>query len=139
MSAAITRRQIPLDERMDFLPARTGSHFYLFEKMVYYFASTQSNYTGGYWEFYELSNGGWYMAYADEGQRYQFNCPNFFQGELSSDAAGIALSLLAINNLLWQLHETEPGTARKLNDAFYALRDYASTHQEAAAIFGVID
>ncbi len=47
-----------------------------------------SDYHGGYWEFYKLSNGGFYMA-QDTGRKFQVFCENGFAGELSADALGI--------------------------------------------------
>jgi hypothetical protein len=134
----IARRMVPEADRIEFLPKHTGSRFLQFEQLVYHFADTQSDYTGGYWEFYELSNDGWYIAPKLDGA-LRFECPNGFAGELSADAAGIALSLLGVNALLWSVHEKDPPLGLKLTEAFYALRDYAAQHQEGAAIFGVID
>ena len=46
------------------------------------------DYHGGYWEFYTLSNGGFYMA--PSGDRfYHVTCENQFEGDLSEDAFGI--------------------------------------------------
>lgn len=136
-ATSVTRQQVPENERSEFLPARVGMHYLPFEFYIYDIAGDQSNYRGGHWEFYSLSNGGWYLA-PDSGT-FDVSCPNGYSGQMSEDAFGIAFSLIAINHLLWQVHRKDPNLGRKLHDAFYALRDYACEHKEAAEILGVID
>lgn len=134
----IQRRTVPDADRSAFFPKRAGALCFGFEHMIYGVAAAQSDYLGGYWEFYELDNGGWYVA-PRLGHSLEFACPNGYSGTLSDDAAGVAVSLIAINYLLWTVYQTRPTLGDELRDAFYALRDYASQHDEAAAIFGVID
>lgn len=136
--SSIERRVVSEAERPLFLTTHAGSYYMQMEILAYRIASAQSNYNGGYWEFYELGNGGWYMAPQSD-DVLEFRCPNGFGGKLSSDAAGVAISLIAINILLWTVYEADPALGQKLNDAFYALREYAAQHKEAAEIFGVID
>ena len=91
------------------------------------------DYTGGFWEFYALSNGGFYIA-PDDGRRYHILVPsNGFEGELSSDAAGIVMSLFSLNRMTW-CKPTE-----FLNAQYYNLYDFAAQHPEATTIFGAID
>lgn len=60
----ITARQVPESQRLDVADRHFGIRFPLqFEPMVYRFAEQLAeSYTGGYWQFYSLSNGGFYMA-----------------------------------------------------------------------------
>ncbi|OYY80584.1 MAG: hypothetical protein B7Y34_05690, partial [Methylophilales bacterium 16-45-9] len=65
------------------------------EPTVYSFASNiATEYNGAYWEFYALSNGGFYMAPSSE-ESYQVSCENGFEGTLSADALGITACLYA--------------------------------------------
>lgn len=126
------------EDRPNFLPSRLGQYFLKFEAHLYDLASSQSNYNGGYWEFYTLDNGGWYLA-PKHATGFDVQCPNYHRGHMSADAFGVAFSLLAINHLLWYAHEKDPECAKQLHTAFYALRDFAADHKEGAEIFGVID
>jgi hypothetical protein len=58
---------VPDEERMEFLPSVFGRLMMEGESRVYTWAEELSlAYQGGYWEFYRLSNGGFYMAPAGE-------------------------------------------------------------------------
>jgi len=62
-STTINAREIPSDERLQLLPRHFGRHMLTVEYAVYAFMRKLTNqYTGGYWHYFELSNGGFYMA-----------------------------------------------------------------------------
>jgi hypothetical protein len=62
---------------------------------VYSFAEQLSrDYTGGYREFWTLSNRGFYMAPAGDGL-FHVLCGNQFECDLSADAFGITVCLYA--------------------------------------------
>lgn len=141
METPVTRTLVPEGERFEFLPAKVGPQlFVLFENSVYQTLDrlTEGDYTGGYWEFYELSNGGWYMA--PTGVRpYRFMIEsNGYEGVLSADASGIVATMFAMNGALHNA-PLETKQARYLTNAYYALKDYACEHAEAAGILGAID
>lgn len=54
-------------------------------------------YNGGVWQFYALSNGGFFMA--PGGQGYEVSCENGFEGALSGEAFGITVCLYAYSHL----------------------------------------
>jgi hypothetical protein len=60
----ITRKQVPEHKRLSHTAKLFGLNFPLqLEPLVYAITDNIANdYHGGYWEFYELSNGGFYMA-----------------------------------------------------------------------------
>ncbi|MDE2388825.1 MAG: antirestriction protein, partial [Betaproteobacteria bacterium] len=60
----ITRQRVADHQRIEHTAAIFGIHFPLrFEPAVYVLTERLStDYHGGYWEFYALSNGGFYMA-----------------------------------------------------------------------------
>ena len=93
------------------------------------------DYHGGLWTLWELSNGGCYLSPAGPGRDIRMVCEgNGFEGELSTDAAGIVASLVAINHLAWSVPDPEP-----FNRLFYALRDWALEHAESQEILRAID
>jgi hypothetical protein len=88
-------------------------------------------YHGGYWEFQELSNGGFYMAPHSD-TVFHVNCENGFEGELSADALGITVCLYAYSLLSFGDDEV---CARQ----YHLLRDYLLEHPETGLILGAID
>lgn len=83
-------------------------------------------YNGGSWDFYTLSNGGFYMAPKAE----SFEVTNELTTvTLSGDAAGVAATMLAIDQLL-----SSGAGCDKLRSSYQALRDYASSHAQASLI-----
>jgi hypothetical protein len=120
--------------RIGTLPRHFGAHMMLVEDMVYGFMRRfVSSYDGGLWNFYELSNGGFYMA--PTGGPVQFSVhSNDFDDTLSADAAGIAVCLFAFSHLSFQRPQTDVFTLH-----FHRLRDFALNHKEAALIFAAID
>jgi hypothetical protein len=90
-------------------------------------------YSGGVWDFFELSSGGFYMTPRLEGPLRIHNEGNGFDGEMSCDAAGIVACLMAFNALAWQTR------AAHFGELFYQLRDFAAQHAEATSIFAAID
>lgn len=129
----ITARRVPEAERMGFLPAKLPTLYLPFETGAFtQLRAISEGYRGGYWEFYDLDNGGFYMAPDDE--RLGIVVPtNGYTGEMSGDAAGIVASMFSLNALCW----IQP--SQQLNDLYYALYDFATEHPEAGAIFGAVD
>ena len=130
----IIRVVVPQEERMWALPAVFGRYSLEFEMSVYgWMDALCSDYTGGYWEFYQLSNGGFYMALSGVGRLKVICTGNGFEGEMSLDATGIVASLFAYNGLACR-YQREQDVER-----YYRLRDYAFEHEEAGLIFRAID
>ena len=130
----ITRTLCPEHERLEFLPRFVGKQFLRYEMMVYsYLDRASEDYGGGFWNYYTLKNGGWYMA-PDTEQRFRMAWPdNYYEGEMSADAAGIGVNLFVQNRFAWEVD------AEKFTEAFHRLRDYAAEHAEASEIFRFID
>ena len=93
------------------------------------------DYHGGFWDFWELSNGGFYMSPRSH-KRFNVGCDNGYNGEMSADALGITVCLYACSNLSF-------GTESQFTDTcaqqYHWLRDYALDHDEAGAIFRAVD
>ncbi|AJE23485.1 antirestriction protein [Azotobacter chroococcum] len=126
---------LPEKSRMGFLPAFFGENLMMLsEPLVYHWMTTLSqDYNGGLWNYYTLSNGGFYMA-PEQDKRYRVQVEgNYFNGELSADAAGIVATLFGLCELA---NRTQ---ADRIIDLYYLLRDYAGEHPEAGLIFAAID
>jgi hypothetical protein len=135
ISTSVTASLVASNNRLSFLPSFFGPRLMLRgENLVYTWLERLSrNYNGGYWHFYTLSNGGFYMAPAyDKPLRVSVE-GNWFEGELSADAAGIVATLYA----LCQLAE-ETGNDRII-DLYHLLREYLDDHPEGGLIFSAID
>lgn len=91
-------------------------------------------YQGAFWEFSMLSNGGAFI-WPDmlETSLRMFNPHNGNDAELSPEAAGISVCLMAYSNWSFKTASSE------LVEYFYQLRDYAMQHPEQAQIFRLID
>ncbi|WP_199097152.1 antirestriction protein [Dyella sp. ASV21] len=130
----VTATVVPDEKRLAFLPEKLPGAYLKFENTCYAVLDTQAaDYHGGMWNFYDLSNGGFYIAPADYETLHIEVMTNGYEGTMSGDAAGIVASLCAINHLCWR----QPSEHH--NRMFYALRDFARQHAESAAIFGAID
>ena len=92
------------------------------------------DYSGGYWQFVELSNGGGYMRLETDKSTLHVACENYYEGDLSPDAASIVACLYSINRALWARPDDE-----NLDKHYYWLRDYALQHVEVDGILGAID
>lgn len=136
---SITKSLVLENKRSAFLPRHCGPYFFAFENAVFdWMAALCEEYSGGYWHFYETSNGGFYMA-LDHAARMRVVVPSNDTGEtMSAEAASIAANLFALNALCWKIEHNRELQSRFV-DAYYALRDFALEHEEAPAILRVID
>ena len=106
------------------------------EPVVFSFAERLSkDYTGGYWEFYQLSNGGFYMAPAAD-RLFHLICANQFEGDLTADALGITACLYTYSNLSFSGPDA---FADICFDHYHWLREYMMDHADVEAILGATD
>ena len=136
-SSNIVRQQVSDKQRIQHTADLFGIHYPLnIEPAVYSIASNiATEYNGAYWEFYALSNGGFYMAPCSV-QSYQVICENGFEGMLSADALGITACLYAYSHLSFSSNET---FAELCANHYLWLRAYMLEHKEAKAILSAID
>lgn len=121
-------------QRKEFLTKHAGEFFLHFEHYVYSLMDRASNdYGGGFWTFFELSNGGFYMRPDQPHEFFMTWEDNFFEGKMSADAAGVAVTLMALN------HYSFKPEGEVFGEHFHRLRDFALQHAESAQIFGFID
>lgn len=134
MNDAITAHLVPENCRLGFLPGKCGPFYLKFERMAYAWMERLCEaYQGGYWAFYDLNNGGFFLALDHMEPLHLVNGMNGFAGDLSGEAAGIAVSLFALNMLACE------SASEAIIDRYYALRDYAAQHPERRAILALID
>ena len=133
-SQKIEAREVANDERLQTLPRHFGRHMLTVESAVYAFMRRLANqYSGGYWAFFELSNGGFYMAPECDTELSIGVDGNGFEGTMSADAAGITVCLFALSHLSFQIAD------ESIAEHFHRLRDFALEHAEASAILAAID
>ncbi len=135
--AAVTRHLVPEDQRLAVTASLFGPHFPLqIEPVVYAIADRMADdYCGGYWQFYTLSNAGFYLA-PDEDRSFEIKCQNYFNDTLSADALGIVCCLYAYSQLSFQ---GDFDFSRLCARHYHWLRSYAMGHTEVGAILGAID
>jgi len=121
-------------QMLGFLPAKIPGHYLKLEGSVLSFARRLiENYSGGTWECLELSNGGFYLRPSCLSEAKISVQENRFGGVASGDAAGVIVTLFALNYLVsW----SEDLVLMKL---YYLLREYAYDHPEATFIGGALD
>ena len=114
-----------------------GIHFPLtLEPAIYTFASQLSpDYNGGYWQFYQLASGGFYMA-PDTDDIFKVCCDNGFEGTMSADALGVTTCLYAYSHLSFS---KESSLAELCGNHYHLLRDFALEHAEVQTILVAID
>ena len=132
----VKRELVPKDRRVAVVEKIFGMAFPLqLEPVVYGITDRMAGeYTGGYWHFYTLSNGGFYMAPAEDSV-FHVKCQNMFEGDLSADALGITACLYAYSNLSFSLSDI----AREYARHYHLLREYMVEHPEVRAILAATD
>jgi hypothetical protein len=133
----VTRHLVPEEQRLAVTAQLFGAHFPLqIEPVIYGITERMAqDYHGGYWQFYTLDNGGFYMAPNDD-RVFAVSCDNYYTGDLSADALGIVACLYAYSHLSFSRNE---GLGRVCAQHFQWLRAYMYDHPEVAAILGAID
>ena len=93
-----------------------------------------SDYRGGYWQFYVLSNGGFYMA-PNRDKPFEVSADNGFEGTLSPDAFGIVICLYAYSGLSFGGDDF----AEVCAEHYHLLREFALDHPEVGSIMAATD
>ena len=137
MTTSIARHPLPTSHRAIHADNLFGLNFpFELEPHVFDTASALStDYRGGYWEFYDLSNGGFYMAPESE-TPFRVLSPNGYEGVLSADAFGITVCLYAYSNLSFK---TIKSISTIYARQYHWLREYSMDHAEVAEILRATD
>jgi len=140
MNTEITtvKKNLIRDDKRLFHTARLfGNHFSLqLEPVIYGITRRMAkDYSGGYWNFYSLDNGGFYMA-PDVSEPLPIRCDNCWEGSLSGDALGVVSCLYTYSHLSFSQDEY---FARLCAEHYHRLRHYMFEHPEVAEVLGAID
>ena len=126
-----------MHQRIDFPAKLFGTHFPMrLEPFVFGMARTLSeDYTGGFWHFYALSNGAFYLA-PELPETFFVQSDNGYEGTITADALGIAACLYAYSHLSFG----ELGVfSETCANQYHLLREYVFEHPEAKHILRIID
>lgn len=136
----LTATLIPDEQRLSFWPQHFGNipQWIMLEPRIFgWMDRLCTDYAGGIWQFYTLSNGGAFMAPESEGDCDEkwtlFNNMNGNGREMSVEAAGIAVCLLVYS------HHACRTECDVMTEHYYRLREYALDHPESGAIMHIID
>ncbi|MGF6981401.1 hypothetical protein QFZ99_000877 [Paraburkholderia atlantica] len=138
----MTAEIISESRRLDFMPDMFGPrHFIPGESMLYGFANgLLPDYDGGLWTFHRVSNGARFAAPPERERWRVVVAGNYTDREVSTEAAGIILSLFALGAMAERASARDDGAATDfLCDRYYELRAYACEHPEYRAILAAID
>ena len=134
-SSIIIATQIGDDQRLEFLPRHFERYMLILEQAVYsYLRLLCAGYQGGYWDYFDLSNGGCYLApSASKGYRIEVQ-GNGFAGCLDAQCAGIVATLFALSHCSMRYP-----TVERFSERFYQLREFACEHPDGNLILAAID
>lgn len=136
MNNIITATRVSESQRMDVADKHFGIRYPItVEPMIYQFATQLSSaYSGGYWHFYTLSNGGFYMA-PEIANSFEVIADNGYQGMMTAEALGITACLYAFSNLSFG----DGKFGETCANYYHRLYEFAIQHVEATAIRAAID
>lgn len=105
------------------------------ERLLYTYAQRYiRGYQGGLWDFYQLSNGGFYAVLKTEESRLRvINPQNHYDGTMTPDAAGLALMVMVSNHLSLQFNSVE------IDRLYKKIMAFAERHKESHAILAFLD
>lgn len=125
---------VPHSKRLSFLPRKLPKAYMHFERYVYQFASALiKEYDGGFWEFLELSNGGFYIRPSGYEKVTIFVPGNHFEGRVSADAAGVIVCMFAL------CYIAEDSEDNGVIELYFALKSFINDHPEMSLIRRAID
>lgn len=143
---SITATHVPVEtgnEGAAFLQTLFGDHAIdciLGERLIFQWArKIIEGYAGGQWCYFKLSNGSGFSMPSGDGPVNVTVDSNLFFSEMSREAAGIVVTLYALNHMVWRLAVEHDGRAERIQQSYELLRDYVSQHQESRLINAAID
>lgn len=126
--------------RLDFLFSKLRSQCIAFENAVFNtMGKLCSEYNGGFWKFYNLSNGSFYMQ---PPKSYELCSPNGFMDEVTAQEAGIIVTIMMLSEFSFYTHEKGLNEdCERISNYFHQLRDFIFTLPEdsQSKIFCAID
>lgn len=135
-TTTITVTTLTDEQRIDFWPRHFGQvrQWVFLEPQVFAWLDLWStDYQGGCWDFQTLSNSGAFLTPPEQESYTLFNEHNGNEAELSTEATGIAVCLMAWSHHACRTH------CDAIGEHYYRLRDYALSHPESNGILRMID
>jgi hypothetical protein len=113
-----------------------GVRFLWIESFVFDSASSFSSaYGEGSWDYFTLSNGGFYMAPVDD-KTFFVQCANGFDGEATAQAFGI---ISCLNAYAFLVLSSDQSFGQQCADHWHLLREFALEHVQVKSILAAID
>jgi hypothetical protein len=136
IAKSITNTIVPESERLAHVDRLFGIQYVLkLEPTVFTMAERIApEYSGAYWTFHTLGNGGFYMNPRSD-TLFSIRCENGYEGKLSPDALGITSCMYAFSHLSFG----DGKLAEACAEHYHLLREYLFEHPEAKAILRAID
>lgn len=136
----ITASIVPVSERINFFPSITKQYIH-FEQAVYFTAEKLiEGYSGGFWEFVELSDGGKFCYPVSGSTFFVSNSMNYGNAELSPEATGICVFLIMLSHYSMSVyHNGDASEYRRLNELYYSVESYARTLTEWPKMQCILD
>ncbi len=132
----ITSTIVPEDQRLEITETLFGLDFPLtLEPTI--FSMTERlcpEYSGGYWQFITLDNGGFYMV-PDIGSPVAVHSPNGWDGMMSAEGLGVTACLYAYSHISFSAGPFAQTCAQH----FHWVKDAACGHADVRAILSAID
>ncbi|HFK6839674.1 antirestriction protein [Serratia marcescens] len=137
-ASALAATPVPDEQRVEFWPQHFANipQWITLEPQVFaWMVRFCADYSGGIWNFYTLSNGGAFMVPETDNDAFWslFNAMNGNSADMSTEAAGIAVCLVAYS------HHACRTECDAMTEHYWRLRDYALNHAECSAIMRIID
>ena len=133
----ITSTAVPEEKRLSTIETLFGMYFPLaIEPFIYNIAQHISlGYTGGYWHYYTLSNGGFYM-HPECGQSYHAICENGFTGDIDAETLGISACLYSYSHLSFSDNKQQSELCTR---HYHLLRDFVPELSQVDEILAMTD
>lgn len=130
----VTAVLLPQAARLAFLPRHFGMQGLAVENAVFVtMRRLCPHYAGGYWDFYDLSNGGALLV-PSGADHYDLECDgNGYSGQLPPLATGIGVCAMAYNHLAFR-HD-----GARFAEMYYRVRDFLAQQPEAAQLWALLD
>lgn len=134
-SASMMATEVIGKEKKHFTTQLFGDQlFWYAESYVYaWMRKLCSQYNGGIWKFFKTSNGAMFMAPDSSESMHLAWAMNWSDEHISAEAAGIVVTLFALNTLINVIRD------EALIERYYLLHEFAVNHDESPAILRLID
>lgn len=122
------------NSRLKCLPAICGHSCVALEHTIYDMMGAMSDdYDGGFWNYFSLSNGGFFMA-PTAPAFLTINSPNGYVATVTAETAGIVACAMAYSHLSFREHD-----GHRFAEAYAHLSDYIFQNKDAGVIRAILD